>query len=86
MRNTIESKEEYQANLFSYLEHCRRAVKDSTEAYVDQRIALIISTLESAKVARKLERVMFMKEPGRKLFFYDSFCREPLNWTSMKEN
>jgi hypothetical protein len=31
-----------------------------------------------------LKIIPFMNEPGRKLFAYDSLCREPVEWSSIK--
>ena len=56
------------------------------DAYIDHRVALIISKLESVKLNKKFEKLMFMKEGGRKIFLYDSFCQDPLNWNSMKKH
>ena len=36
------------------------------------------------KINKKLEKVSFMKEPGRKLFVYDSLCQEGLNWQKLR--
>ena len=48
------------------------------------RVVLIISDLDPVKINKKLEKVSFMKEPGRKLFHYDSMCQDPLNWTKLR--
>ena len=81
----IESEEEYQAKLSAYNEQCRQALDQSTKEYVEQRIAFIISEMDAPKIAKKLERVSFMREPGRKVFIYDSLCQEPLNWTKLRK-
>ncbi len=61
----IESEEEYQTKLALYLEECRKAVNTSAEEYIDQRLALVMSPLESQKVIKRLDRIAFMREPGR---------------------
>ena len=46
---------------------------------------MIISDLDPVKINKKLEKVPFMKEPGRKLFHYDSLCQDPLNWQKVRQ-
>ena len=46
---------------------------------------MVISELDSQKIDNKMGRVSFMKEPGRKLFLYDSLCQDPLNWTKLRK-
>jgi hypothetical protein len=83
--SAIETEEEYQAKLSAYNEQCRQAVEESAKQYVEQRIALVISDLDGQKIAKKLEKVSFMREPGRKLFIYDSLCQDPLNWSKLRK-
>ena len=35
-------------------------------------------------MGRKLDRVSFMRELGRKLFIYDSLVQDPLNWIKLR--
>ena len=83
--NRIETEDEYRASLSKYADECRRAQEESVREFVEQRAVLIIADLEPSKISKKLERVTFMKEPGRKLFLYDSMVHEPLNWTKLRK-
>ena len=80
----IESQEEYQAKLSAYQEECRKAQENSIKEHIDLRVVMVVSDLDATKINRKLERVSFMKEPGRKLFLYDSLCQDPLNWAKLR--
>ena len=80
----IESSEEYSAKLVSYQEACRRVQEDATKEHINLRVVIIVSDLDPQKVIKKLERVSFMKEVGRKLFHYDSLCQDPLNWAKLR--
>ena len=80
----IESQEEYQAKLAAYQESCRRAQEDATKEHINLRIVMVISDLDPLKINKKLEKVSFMKEVGRKLFHYDSLCQDPLNWAKVR--
>ena len=39
--NSIESEEEYHANMSTYQEQCRKSLEDSTREYIELRIALV---------------------------------------------
>lgn len=83
--SAIQSEEEYATKLSQHVSECRRQEAEAIKAYVDQRIVLKICRYESNAVENKLKQITFMSEPGRKLFMYDSFCRDPLNWTTLKK-
>ena len=80
----IESQEEYQAKLATYQEECRQAQEDATKEHINLRVHMIVSDLDPVKINKKLEKVSFMKEPGRKMFHYDSMCQGPLNWAKLR--
>ena len=81
----IESQEEYQAKLSAYQEECRKAQEESTKDHINLRVAMIISDLDGAKIIKESDRAPFMKEPGRKLFIYDSLSQDPLDWTKLRK-
>ena len=84
--NSIESEEEYHAKLSAYQEQCRKATENSTRDHIELRIAFVTES-DPTTMGRKLDRVSFMREPGRKLFIYDSLVQDPLNWNKLrKEN
>ena len=71
--NRIESQEEYQQRLAAYQDECRRAQEDATNEHINLRVHMIIvNDMDPEKINKRLERVYFMKEQGRKLFLYDS--------------
>ena len=81
----IDTEEEYQAKLAAYYEQCRKAQAASIKEHIETRVVMVISELDSQKIDNKMGRVSFMKEPGRKLFLYDSLCQDPLNWTKLRK-
>ena len=40
-------------------------------------IVLVAAAYETTSIEQKLRRIPFMSEPGRKLFIYDSLCKDP---------
>ena len=49
-------------------------------------LLLIQCECETAPIEQRLKRIPFMSEPGRKLFAYDSMCREPVDWGAIKRH
>ena len=45
---------------------------------------MVVAKQETAAIEAKLSRIKFMAEPGRKLFGFDAFCRDPINWDIIK--
>ena len=82
--SSIQSADEYNARLSQYIAECRRVESEAIQTYVAQRVVIKVARYESAAIESKLKQVRFMSEPGRKLFIYDSLCRDPLNWQSLK--
>ena len=37
-------------------------------------------------IKQRLQRIPFMNESGRKMFIYDSFCRDPVDWGVIKKH
>ena len=83
--NTIETQQEYHEKLSAYQDACRKAQETATKEHMDMRVVLIISDLDANKINKKLDRVSFMKEPGRKMFVYDSLIQDPLNWPKLRQ-
>ena len=80
----IETQEEHQAKLATYQEQCRQAQEDATKEHINLRVVLVISDLDPVRINKKFEKVAFMKEPGRKMFHYDSMCQDPMNWVKLR--
>ena len=72
--SSIESEEEYHATLSAYQEQCRKLLEESTMEYIELRIAFVTES-DPQTMNRKLDRVSFMRELGRKLFIYDSMSK-----------
>jgi hypothetical protein len=83
--NSIESEEEYHATLSAYQEQCRKLLEDSTMEYIELRIAFVTES-DPQTMNRKLDRVSFMREPGRKLFIYDSMVQDPSHWSKLRRH
>ena len=84
--NKIESEEEYNAGKAAWLSQCEKATEESVEQYIASMIVLVTAAYETTSIEQKLRRIPFMSEPGRKLFIYDSFCKDPANWLNNKKN
>ena len=84
--NKIESEEEYNAGKAAWLSQCEKATEESVEQYIASMIVLVTAAYETTSIEQKLKRIPFMSEPGRKLFIYDSFCKDPANWLNIKKN
>ena len=82
----IESEHEYQMGLAEWGKRCETAVNDSVEDYINSTIVLIQCEYETAVIEGRLRKIPFMNEPGRKLFAYDSLCREPVDWGAIKRH
>ena len=82
----IESEHEYQMALAQWGKLCENAVESSTNDYIDAMVVFVVAQYETSKVVDKLQRIPFMNEPGRKLFYYDSLCREPVDWGAIKRH
>ena len=80
----IESEHEYQMGLAQWGKQCEVAVESSTNDYIDAMIVIVVCEHETAPIVHRLKKVPFMNEPGRKLFCYDSLCREPVDWSAIK--
>ena len=81
--NSIESEEEYHTKLSAYQEQCRKAFDDSTREHIELRIAFVTES-DPQTMGRKLDRVSFMRELGRKLFIYDSLVQDPINLNNLR--
>ena len=53
--------------------------------FIELRIAFVAES-EPLAMSKKLDRVSFMREPGRKLFMYDSMVQDPLNWSKLRRH
>ena len=67
----------------AYQEQCRKAFDDSTREHIELRIAFVTES-DPQTMGRKLDRVSFMRELGRKLFIYDSLVQDPINWNKLR--
>ena len=65
---------------------CEEAVKSSVEDYINATTVLIVSEYETAPIEARLKKIPFMSEPGRKLFGYNSLCREPVDSAAVKRH
>jgi len=83
--SAIQSEEEYQGRLSSWMQACQEAMEESVRSYISSTVVLAIAPYETCHVEKKLAKIPFMSEPGRKMFVYDSFCRDPMDWTSLKK-
>ena len=84
--NKIENEEEYNACKAVWLSQCEKATEESVEQYIASMIVLVTAAYETTTIEQKLRRIPFMSEPGRKLFIYDSFCKDPTDWQNIKRN
>ena len=82
----IESEHEYQMGLAQWGQQCATAVENSVEDFINATIVIIVSNHETAPIEARLKKIPFMNEPGRKLFAYDSLCREPVEWGAIKRH
>ena len=80
----IESEHDYQMGLARWGKKCEDAVEESTNDYIFSMIVIVACEHESTVIVNRLQRIPFMNEPGRKLFCYDSLCREPVDWSAIK--
>ena len=76
----IKSAQEYQLGLAQWAKQCETAVEESTLDYIDAMVVIVACEHETTPIVERLRKVLFMNEPGRKLFLYDSLCREPVEW------
>ena len=84
--NKIENEEEYNACKAVWLSQCEKATEESVEQYIASMIVLVVAAYETMTSEQKLRRIPFMSEPGRKLFIYDSFCKDPADWQNIEKN
>ena len=82
----IESEHEYQMGLAAWGKQCEQAVQASVEDYINATVVLVQCQYETHPIENRLKKIPFMNEPGRKLFAYDSLCREPVNWSTIKRH
>ena len=81
----IESEEEYIARKAEWMAACERAQEEAVEQHISSTVILVVASHETPVIEQKLRRIPFMNELGRKLFIYDSFCKDPANWTQIKK-
>ena len=84
--NRIENEQEYQLRLAAWGSACETAVNESVEQYIASMIVLIVCDNDGSAIKQGLQRIPFMNEPGRKMFIYDSFCRDPVDWGVIKKH
>ena len=84
--NRIENEHDYQLRLAAWGQSCENAVQEAVEDYISSTIVLIQCDYETAPIETRLRKIPFMSEPGRKLFAYDSLCREPVDWAAIKRH
>ena len=58
-------------------------MEDSTREHIELRTAFVTES-DPQTMGRKLDRVSFMREPGRELLIYDSLVQDPLNWSKLR--
>lgn len=84
--SAILTEEEYQARLATWMRECAQSVENSVNDYIGSMISMVVTGYDTVKIEQKLKRIPIMNEAGRKLFAYDSFCRDPLNWANIKKH
>lgn len=84
---TIESVDEYKAQLALFNERAAAHEADSIKEFIDTRIVLMVDVLEPNKtrIAERLQRLPLLREKKRKLYVYDVNLDGPLNWTKIKK-
>lgn len=84
---SIDSLEEYKAELAKYNEAASQHEAQALQEFLDHRLVLLVDALEPEKtrISDKLSRLALMKEKKRKLFVYDATLDGPLNWTAIKK-
>ena len=80
----IETEHDYNDAKAAWLTQCEKDMAESVEQYINSMVVLVVAPYETDAIEHKLRRINFLKEPGRKLFLYDSFCRDPANWNTIK--
>ena len=84
--SAIETEEEYTVRKAEWMAMCEKALEESVDQYISSMVVLVVSPYETNQIDTKLQRIPFMKEPGRKLFVYDSFCKDPADWGNIKRS
>lgn len=84
---TVESVDEYKAQLALFNERAAAHEADSIKEFIDTRIVLMVDALEPNKtrIADRLHRLPLLREKKRKLYVYDVNLDGPLNWTKIKK-
>ena len=75
-----------QLRLAAWGQACEKAVEEVVDEYIVATIVLIQCEHEMAPIEHRLNIICFMTEPGRKLFAYDSVCRDPVAWGAIKRH
>ena len=84
--SAIETEQEYTERKAEWMAQCEKALEESVDQYISSMVVLVVSPYETNQIDTKLQRIPFMKEPGRKLFVYDSLCKDPADWSSIKRS
>ena len=82
---TIDSQEEYVRRQALHHEQCQKAEQESINEYINSCVVLVVADYETSKIEKKLKKIQFISEPGRKLFLYDALSRDPLDWAYSEE-
>ena len=82
---TIDSQEEYVRRQALHHDQCQKAEQESINEYINSCVVLVVADYDSAKIEKKLKKIQFISEPGRKLFLYDALSRDPLDWATLKK-